>query len=183
METGTPYLDPTANVLGLVAAAVTRLDDLREAEARAVRELIQVRGEYEERLRIAESKRIDAIRAVDVAAVTAAATAAEVRATALAVQVETTAKAASAALTAALEPLMEAVADLRRVQYEQQGQKSQKTETRASLSFGQSILVVGILLVSTTIAVYAAVHRGSTPTPSPAVVCTLSYHPTPCPQP
>lgn len=62
-------LDPTKNALTYVDAAVKRLDDLRDAEARRVNEQIALRAEFAKQLAEAEAKRIDAIRAVDVNAV------------------------------------------------------------------------------------------------------------------
>lgn len=65
-STGIPVLDPTANVLALVAAAIKRQDDLRDQEARHVREMLSLRSQYEEKLRDKESARLDAIRTIDV---------------------------------------------------------------------------------------------------------------------
>jgi len=63
-----PLIDPTANVLSLVAAAITRQDDLRRAEAKRVDDMrIQeqeqqiVVAELREKLSNAELKRIDAL--------------------------------------------------------------------------------------------------------------------------
>lgn len=105
---GTPVVDPTKNVLDLVAArgerqddllaaAVKRIDDLRNAETARLRELSNVRHEhvqslaelradYEDKLRVAEAARIDSIRAVDVAAVQRAAEVASAQAATLATQ-------------------------------------------------------------------------------------------------
>jgi hypothetical protein len=149
--------DPTTNVLGLVTAAVTRLDDLaterhlRSEEAIAhVKEIGDVRAHYDEKLREAESARIDAIRRTDVEANRAAASEAEARAAVLAAQVVATA-----------EPLRTAIEDLRRSQYEAVGIKSQTTESRlsagavvAALTLAAAVLfgVAGIviaLIVST----------------------------------
>jgi cell division septum initiation protein DivIVA len=95
---GGPAVDPTKNVLDLVEAAIRRQDDLRAAAAKlfqakleAAEKLDQIRYEraqdaaraladkleseaklrsdYDQKLREAESKRIDAIRLVDVNAV------------------------------------------------------------------------------------------------------------------
>src|SRR6185436_3061034 len=70
------YTDPTYNVLQTVNAAVQRLNDLAEAEKERNREVMRLNEKvldlhisYGEKLSLAESKRIDAIRAVDVAAV------------------------------------------------------------------------------------------------------------------
>lgn len=161
--------DPTANVIATIEARDRRQDDLREAEARHVRELLSardslfaLRAEYDALLREAESKRIDAIRAVDVGAVNRAAEVSATQATTLAAQVATSAEtlrtqvaaaatAAATALGAALEPLNTAIADLRRAQYEAQGQKTQVTEARQSngavlTAIGLGITVIFLLL-------------------------------------
>lgn len=132
--------DPTANVLQLVAAANQRQDDLRQSEFNHLREIIRIRSEYDGLLRIAEAKRIDAIRAVDVGAVNRAAEVQATQATTLAAQVavsaETlrtqvanTAAAGAIALAAALEPIQKDIAELRKTQYEQAGQKVGTVET------------------------------------------------------
>ncbi len=189
-----PVVDPTQNVLDLVAAAIKRQDDLRAAESMHVRELALLRAEYQEELRAAETARIDAIRAVDVAAVQQAATAAETRATALAAQVAASAEAmrsqvaaaasaAATSLAAALEPVQKDIADLRRAQYEAQGQKTQTVENRSSnqLVVGAVAAIGGLLVVglmATTLYFSMRQHPSS---PSTGVVCTAAYHPTPCP--
>jgi hypothetical protein len=151
---GMPVLDPTANVLGLVEAAIQRQDDLRrawaekaDAEIRAVREIVELRSQYDEKLRAsdqllreAESRRLDAIRTVDVSAVAQAANVSATQATTLATQVATSAEtlrnaaAASAqvqaaALASALDPLQVAIAALQKAQYETAGGKTQTLET------------------------------------------------------
>ena len=160
---GLPVLDPTANVLSLVEAAVKRLDDLRELEAshqwemqRTVashlRAMANLRGEFGEKLRNAESARIDAIRAVDIGAVQRAAEVSATQAQTLANQVVTSAEtlrtqvaasaaAAATALAAALDPIQKDIADLRRAQYEQAGQKAQVVESRGSS--GATITAIG----------------------------------------
>jgi|SRR5580704_10168254 hypothetical protein len=168
---GRAVLDPTANVLDLVAAAITRQDDLREAEAQRVNELATLRAFYEGELRKAESARIDAIRAVDTGAVSRAAEVSATQASTLAAQVATSAEtlrtqvaaaatAASVALSAALEPIQKDIADLRRVQYEQQGQKAGAVETKRDTSDGRLYLVGAIAALSPfiTIAIGAATH-------------------------
>lgn len=111
---GRAAIDPTTNVLSLVEAAVKRIDDLRiaetkrtddlrltiieratelrEAESRRLTEQLVLRSEYTEKLSAAEAKRIDAIRAVDVAAVAVAAERASQQANVLATQVATSAE-------------------------------------------------------------------------------------------
>jgi len=150
--------DPTVNVRALIAAATRRTDDLREQESHHVRDVIKLRSDYDDKLRDAESKRIDAIRAVDVGAVAAAAQVAESRATTLATQVATsaeamrvqvaaTATAASVGLTAALEPIQKDIADLRRVQYEAVGGKEQVTTSQAKT--GSWGLWIGLAVTAT----------------------------------
>jgi hypothetical protein len=145
---GRPVLDPTKNVLDLVEAAITRLDDLNEAyrnryemEFRNLVDRMDRETRYTSELRKAEAERINAIRSVDVQALQQATSAAEIRATALATQVSQSAEAMRSQVAAAasasevslkssLEPIQNAIQDLRRAQYEQQGQRAQVVETR-----------------------------------------------------
>lgn len=161
---GIPVIDPTRNVLDLVSAAIQRQDDLRYAESHHIREIVALRADYDEKLRDAEASRIDAIRAVDVGAVNRAAEVATTQATTLAAQVSTSAEtlrgqvaaaanAATIALAAALEPVQKDIADLRRAQYEAQGQKINVVDTQA-LNTGQrqsSSLVVAVIIGTSTI--------------------------------
>ena len=170
---GTPVVDPTRNVLDLVAAAIERQDDLRELEAKHLRELADLRALYDAKLREAETARIDAIRAVDVGAVNRAAEVSATQAQTLATQVTVSAEtlrtqvaaaatAASTALSAALEPIQKDIADLRRAQYEAQGQKTQVVETRDTsaatrLNVNTVMAVISVLLAAAI--VYAAFHK------------------------
>jgi hypothetical protein len=97
--------DPTLNVKESLAVAVARLDDLRVADAKRfeselsshvilgrervehLQRMAELRAEYTERLTIAEAKRIDAIRAVDVNAVAVASQRSSDQASVLAAQV------------------------------------------------------------------------------------------------
>jgi hypothetical protein len=123
-------------------AAVKRQDDLREQGAQHRRELDEILATHGKEIREAEAARIDAIRAVDVGAVAAAAAVSATQATTLAAQVASsaeamrnqvsaTATAQTVALGAALDPIQKDIADLRRAQYEAQGQKTQVVETQA----------------------------------------------------
>jgi hypothetical protein len=125
--------DPTYNVMKLVEAEAKRQDNLREAEARRLDELskaevrrldelskaearrideqVVLRAGFDAKLAAAESKRIDDIRAVDVAAVAVATAQANERATVLASQV-----AASAETLRALVDSRATVADERYTQ-------------------------------------------------------------------
>lgn len=129
------YSDPTYNVLQLVNAAVKRLDDLGASERDKNREIIGLNKEilnlhvlYGEKLSFAESKRIDAIRAVDVGAVAIASERSSQQATVLANQVASSADTlrtlvASTATTVANQfstvtnQLMEKIAALEKSQY------------------------------------------------------------------
>jgi cobalamin biosynthesis Mg chelatase CobN len=172
---GRPVVDPTQNVLDLVEAAIRRQDDLieaairrqddlRESESRHVREVMTLRADYQKMLREAESARIDAIRAVDVGAVNRAAEVSAIQASTLAAQVTAAADAARTAvqvaqsaatteLKATVEPLIQAVADLRRAQYEAQGVRSNAGDTRLNVGAvlgGLSVLLVlvfGVLAI------------------------------------
>ena len=153
---GRPVVDPTRNVLDLVHAAIARQDDLRAAAEHHFQEITRLRAELTAELRSAESARIDAIRAVDVGAVQRAAEVSAIQATTLATQVATSAEtlraqvaaaatAATVSLAAALVPIQEAIADLRRAQYEAQGVKAQTGETR--LNVGAVLGAVSVVLV------------------------------------
>jgi hypothetical protein len=151
---GFPVKDPTANVLDLVQAAIQRQDDMRTLATEHERYVAELRAHYDELLRTAETARIDAIRAVDVSAVQRAAEVALNQASTLASQVAASAEtlraqvaaaatASSVSLAAALVPIQEAIADLRRSQYEQAGQRTQVVEQRATT--GETRLNIGAI--------------------------------------
>lgn len=149
---GKPAIDPTENVLNLVRAESKRQDDLRTMQADHMRELMARDRETADRLREIETARLDAIRAVDQGQIQRSAEVSAQVATTLAGQVASSAEAFRVSLAASLEPIQKDIADLRRVQYEQAGQKSQVVETRAKSSgLGQwtAIIVSAILGVVT----------------------------------
>lgn len=126
------FTDPTTNVLLLVEAAVKRIDDLQKVEMERVGDQIRLHTEYTKQLAEAESKRIDAIRAVDVGAVAIASERAAAQAIVLANQVVTSAETlrslvASTAATVASQlaalqtQLTERLALLEKSQYESKG--------------------------------------------------------------
>jgi hypothetical protein len=144
---------------------------LSEVRAEGVEKTASLRAKYEEKISKKESLRIDAIRSVDVGAVNRSAEVSATQALTLATQVATSAEtlrtqvaaAASAqtiALAAALEPIQKDIADLRRVQYEQQGQKSASTDSR---SFYQILIagagVVAALLGSGVVVIVAIIVK------------------------
>lgn len=189
-----PVVDPTRNVLDLVDAAVARINDLRAAdkanqaeveriralflanERTHIREIADLRGKFDDKLREAEANRIDAIRAVDVGAVAAAAQVQATQATTLAAQVATSAEtlrnqvaaaatAQTVALAAALEPIIKDIADLRRAQYEAQGVKASVVERRESSGAVVAAIAVGvsILVALVVIAAFVIANTGGPP--------------------
>ena len=122
--------DPTKNVKDLVVAEKTRNDDLRIAESRRVDELAaaecrltehglaslrreaELRAQYEAQLRDAESGRIDAIRAVDVNAVSVASERAAAAANVLANQVSASAEALRALVASTAATIAQQLAAL-----------------------------------------------------------------------
>jgi hypothetical protein len=147
---GNPVVDPTRNVLELVTASEKRQDDLRQAnesfmkselaridelrasESRRIDEEAKLRADFEDKLSIAEAKRIDAIRAVDVSAVQVASERATQQASVLANQVQASADALRAlvATTAttmatqsqnATQQFTDRLASLEKSQYENKG--------------------------------------------------------------
>ena len=129
------YIDPTANVLQLVEAAVKRIDDLRTSADKHINEKIDIHIAYMKELSLAESKRLDSIRSVDVGAVAIASEKAAATANVLATQVTQSAEtlralvastAASVAtnLAQVSTQLTDRLALLERKQYENQGKSS-----------------------------------------------------------
>ncbi len=136
-------IDPTKNVIALVEAnkaaaekslaeAVLRVDDLAKAEARRVNELSTLRDTYHDRLSIAESRRIDALRAGDITAVATASERATAQAVLLANQVAasaetlralvaSTATAVATQMASLQTALADRIAALEKAQYEFKG--------------------------------------------------------------
>lgn len=115
------FSDPTSNVLMLVEAAVKRLDDLRIAEATRINEVMTLHQTYGEKLTQAEAKRIDAIRAVDVAAVATASERANQQATVLANQVTVSAETLRTLVATTADGVAKRIAALEQAQYENVG--------------------------------------------------------------
>jgi len=149
-------IDPTANVISLVEAEAKAAAALREADIKFndaqiahLKEIGELRAKHAEALNLAESKRIDAIRAVDVGAVATAAERTAQQAVVLANQVGTSAEtlrtlvastAASMAQAAAQfsAQVTERLALLERSQYKGEGRSGiadpQMTELLATMS-------------------------------------------------
>ena len=141
-------IDPTANVLALVAAETKRHDDLRAmaigmteklaaAESNRVNEQLKLRAEYDEQLREAEAKRIDAIRAVDVAAVAVANERSIQQASVLADQVAKSAEALRSLVSTSAEAVAKNLAGLMSQLTDRMAQQSDRI---ASLEQSKSLL-------------------------------------------
>ena len=143
---GNPVLDPTANVIALSEAATQRQDDLRElnnvridseikridSEIAHVRQMQVLRADHQKEIDALESNRLNAIRQVDVLAVSTAAdraqTAINTLATATTSNAENlrnalanTASAIAAQLTATVSGITERLAALEKASYEGRG--------------------------------------------------------------
>jgi hypothetical protein len=145
------WTDPTKNVESLVEAAMKRQDDLRDSESQHIREVMSIRAEYDDKLRQAEADRINAIQARSDLTVQRAAEVQQAQANTLANQVATTADAFRASLAAALAPIMASIEDLRRAQYEAQGQKTQVVESRGTSQFSISTAIALVLAAATIV--------------------------------
>jgi hypothetical protein len=176
-RTGQPVIDPSRNVLDLVEQRDRRQDDLREMQARYVSQIGQMReghaqyiaelrAQYGTELRIGETARIDAIRAVDVGAAAILANQVAASAEALRGQVEAARQQTATALAAALEPIQKDIQDLRRAQYEAQGKQGQVVESRdvrAESRLNVNVVIaavaalIGFLILA--VALYAALHK------------------------
>lgn len=170
---GAPVIDPTENVMQLVAAATKRADDLmaankelqREitigqnalADARFhhLKELAELRAAHAREISDKEAERLNSIRSVDVGAVKQAAEVQAIQASALATtlattaetlrnQVISTATAQAASLASTVQPLIKAIEDLRQAQFTQQGEKTQKSEGTQN---NQWVIGVGIGII------------------------------------
>jgi hypothetical protein len=125
----------------LVDAKITHLSDLSQLRYSHAEAMASVRAFYQQLIDTKEAARLDAIRAVDQAAVQRSAEVQQAVAATLASQVAAAAEAnrtSVAAAAAAIEvklattlaPLNEAVSDLRRMQFQLQGQTAEKAERR-----------------------------------------------------
>jgi poly-gamma-glutamate capsule biosynthesis protein CapA/YwtB (metallophosphatase superfamily) len=172
-----PPVDPTANVLSLVAAAMQRQDDLRAAETKRRDDLFAAeqrhRAEIREQMNTqldarlnAEKERVNALLAAAQSAVALDRTRAELTASALAervdtsaktlsAQVETTAKAAESAVVAAATSLNSRIAPLEQFRFEQGGAKTQQVEGKSD---NRWVIGIAISAPSFLLAVVALVY-------------------------
>lgn len=148
----------------MLKEAVDRLDDLRNAETKRVDEQLDLRAEYSVQLAVAEAKRIDAIRAVDVNAVSVANEKATAQAIVLANQVSQSAEtlralvAATAATTAQqltqlTTQLTDRLTSLEKAQYESKGNSGGARDVWGWV-FGGAVALIGFGLT-----IYFALHK------------------------
>lgn len=142
-DKGIPVIDPTINVKEAQASAITRLDDLREMESKHLREIMNLRADFNDKLRVAESARLDSIRDVDRDTVARAADVQTQQATTLAATVATSADAVRVTLATTVAPILEAIAALQRAQYETAGGKTQQVESHDSSRTWIGIIIAG----------------------------------------
>jgi hypothetical protein len=157
---GQAVIDPTKNVIDRVVLETKRQDDLRKAATNHAREVANIRADHakelrdrdaelareirekDKELRLAESARIDALRAGDIAASATEKAAQNTQALALAKgvvdsaealrnQVDQKALASDQNLRTTIDPIQKRLDDLTRTQYEGVGAKGQVVESRS----------------------------------------------------
>jgi hypothetical protein len=165
--------DPTENVIALfeankksserdLASAVLRLDDLAKAESKRTDDLMAQRDSFHERLSVAESRRVDALRAGDVSAGSMANERAAAQAVLLANQVSQSAETlrtlvASTAQAVALQmktlqdTLADRIAALEKARWESAGKSALSTPLMMMLAAGGGALVVWLLKITVNI--------------------------------
>jgi hypothetical protein len=111
--TAPPAIDPTANVLSLVSAAMKRQDDLRQMEAGYQAQLAMAESRRIDALNLAESRRVDARLGAQEQQAALATEKLTNTATTLAAQVVATAEAMRASVAATAEQTSELIGVLR----------------------------------------------------------------------
>ena len=187
---GRVVLDPTNNVRELLDDASShsreilrlhteRSDDLRKLSDEHVKEILDIRTHFTERLANAEAARLDAILSSvsDTAQLTAAA--AETRASTLAntvtlsadamrAQVATTAQASNETLDRRFGPIQASIEEIRKFQFETQGGRTQTHDDReksgnyglwVGIAIAAFVGVNGLLLTAVGIAVTIVIFK------------------------
>lgn len=148
---GNPVLDPTQNVIALSEAANLRQDNLRDinneridSDLKHLREMAELRAHHETEIQQLETSRLNAIRQVDVAAVTIAADRAQASIDALSrtmaqnadnlrTIVDTTAKAMATQTAATVGAITDRIAMLEKLSYEGRGRSAYTDPVLAEL--------------------------------------------------
>lgn len=171
-----PLTDPSINVDRQLGQAVDRLDDVGDLRFKYTTDMANLREKHQGEMRTKETERLDAIRQVDTQAVAQAAQVSATQASTLAAtqatiadtlrgQVAAAATATAAALATALAPIITSIESLRQAQYQQQGEKTQRSEGTATYRWvvptviagaGCLIAVAGLVATIFTAAITAA---------------------------
>ncbi len=124
----TRQIDPTANVIALVAVHAKHAEDVRtlerrltDAQIRHVEEIGRLRAEHEEKMAAAESRRIDAVRQIDVLNQSMLAATTKTDAEGIREVVATTAATLTASTAAVTTTVNERLAAIERWMYEGKG--------------------------------------------------------------
>lgn len=151
---GGAVVDPTANVLDLVEAAVRRQDDLRsaaeklyDAEVRHLNHMAELRAEFSKELRELESKRVDANRQVDVLAAKTEAAGVLAAVQTLAATTASTAETLRNTLASTLSAVNERIASLEKSSYTGAGKGAGEDATKAAAraTIAAIVAVLGLL--------------------------------------
>jgi hypothetical protein len=171
-----PVIDPTANVLALVKAAMERQDDLRDAERRRIDELRKQQNEFEHEIRkvraesatllsaaesrridalaMAESRRLDAVLVEQKSAVALANEKNAATAATLAASVVASAEALRTQVSTTTANLEKRLTEVERKQYEAAGQAAQRVEGRQGIQWSLGFIVgaVGVVIAVAALA-------------------------------
>jgi hypothetical protein len=168
-----PLIDPTANVTAQLSGAIERINDLsavnwkwsqrqRDSDYKWQKRVDDARDAAEERARVAERGRIDALRAGDAAAIAAALQTAATAALALQSQVTTSAQTLAAAAQLNKDTQDKAIAALQLVQASSggtlQGREVQKSEGQDNSSRYLALAVAFLVALGTVASVIYTVH-------------------------
>jgi hypothetical protein len=171
-----PLTDPSINVDRQLGQAVQRLDDVSALQFRYTTDMANLRARHQAEMSTKETERLDAIRQVDTGAVAQAAQVQAAQATTLAAtqatiadtlrgQVSAAATATATALATALAPIITSIESLRQAQYQQQGERTQRSEGTATYRWvvptaiagaGCFVAVFGLIVTIITAALTAA---------------------------
>lgn len=148
-------VDPTANVLEHVAAAVRRLDDLARQQADYIRREMDLRAQHQKELASAEKERLDAIRAIDAQSINLASSAVTQVQAAMDSKINQLSERAQQQLATTATLLQDRIGAVERQQYVNAGAKSQVVESRQQNQWGVTLAgtVLGLGIAAAGIAV------------------------------
>jgi len=164
-----PVIDPTKNVMSLVAAEAKRQDDLRAAENRRIddtrllqkeyeRELRIVRAEYEQRLSKAESVRVDALATAESRRIDAVLSSMKADVTLANEKAAATAATLAATVSETRNALDKRLAAVEQNQYQQGGAQSQSSQEQRNRQWVIGVVVAIFLALLALLARMWAGH-------------------------